>query len=430
MKQLFTHGYRLYLCLLACLLLSIGGVQGQTTLAAWTFDGLSASPNTPKSINSNFGINSASATLFANGSEGSSDWVVASSGTELNAFTGSVVNDPRTPASASQDFALVNSAANGKNIILKLPTSGYQNIVLRFATRGTATGFNNHQWAWSTNGTDFTNFGNNTVNNTATYEIRTLDLSAISSVNDQANIWLRLTVSGATNASGNNRFDNIVVEGTVVGGATLAANPTSLSAFGNVDNGSFSSVQEYTLTAGNLSADVVITAPANFQVSKTSTGGFASSITYTVAEFGASQTVFARFAPASGLNGTKSGNITNVSGTASTNVAVSGTETGTQELIESFEAACPSLGTWRQISVIGDGQTWQCSTNGRVGNAARMSGFAGGAQDNEDWLISPALNITAASRLSFFSRKNFMGPDLTLHVSTNYNGTGNPNDAT
>ncbi len=121
---------------------------------------------------------------------------------------------------------------------------------------------------------------------------------------------------------------NVAVSGTEAGNmATLVANPTTITNFGSVNNGANSTASSYTLTATNLTANVVVTAPANFQVAKGVAGTYASSVTYTVAELATVQTVGVRFSPTSGLNGAKSGNITH-SGFASVNVAVSGTEAG------------------------------------------------------------------------------------------------------
>jgi hypothetical protein len=61
-----------------------------------------------------------------------------------------------------------------------------------------------------------------------------------------------------------------------------------------------------------------------------------------------------------------------------------------------------------------------------------MSGFAGTAQVNEDWLISPKFNLTGIPipLLRFYSRTAFTGSGLVLKVSTNYAGSGNPSTAT
>ncbi len=123
----------------------------------------------------------------------------------------------------------------------------------------------------------------------------------------------------------------VAVSGTeTIPTPTLTSNPTTIANFGSVNNGANSTVSSYTLTATNLTASVVVTAPANFQVAKTTTGTYASSITYTVAELATAQVVGVRFSPISGINGVKSGNITHSGFTpsATTDVAVSGTETG------------------------------------------------------------------------------------------------------
>jgi endonuclease/exonuclease/phosphatase family metal-dependent hydrolase len=115
-----------------------------------------------------------------------------------------------------------------------------------------------------------------------------------------------------------------------------------------------------------------------------------------------------------------------------TKLDVSTTAPSTADILEDF-AVCSNganIGAWAQVSVVG-AQTWGCTTSGKTGNGARMNGFSGGAQENEDWLISPALDLSAfsAPNFSFWVKTNFQGPALTLKVSTNYT-TGAPNTAT
>jgi hypothetical protein len=61
-----------------------------------------------------------------------------------------------------------------------------------------------------------------------------------------------------------------------------------------------------------------------------------------------------------------------------------------------------------------------------------MSGYDGAPFDNEDWLISPAMNFTDYENeaMNFFSAMNYTGPDLELKISTDYSGSGDPNAAT
>ncbi|TAE10334.1 MAG: T9SS C-terminal target domain-containing protein, partial [Bacteroidetes bacterium] len=84
--------------------------------------------------------------------------------------------------------------------------------------------------------------------------------------------------------------------------------------------------------------DVTVTAPSNFQVSKDNTT-FGATATYTVANFttNATQTVYVRFAPTSGTNGLKEGNIEH-NNFPTVKVAVSGTETGNSPTIQTSVA--------------------------------------------------------------------------------------------
>lgn len=89
---------------------------------------------------------------------------------------------------------------------------------------------------------------------------------------------------------------------------------------------------------------------------------------------------------------------------------------------------------WSQYSVQGPGQFWGCTaTAGRTGdNGMQMNGFSGTSQLNEDWLISPAYDLTTATlpTLKFYSYSQFAGNLLTLKISTNYVAGTDPSTAT
>ncbi len=85
-------------------------------------------------------------------------------------------------------------------------------------------------------------------------------------------------------------------------------------------------------------------------------------------------------------------------------------------------------------------QVWACTTfghgttpTGSAPSGVQINGFASGSNViNEDWLISPSLNLVSTTfpLLSYWSRTAFNGAPLKLRVSTNYSGTGNPALAT
>jgi hypothetical protein len=90
-------------------------------------------------------------------------------------------------------------------------------------------------------------------------------------------------------------------------------------------------------------------------------------------------------------------------------------------------------GNWTLVDVLG-AQGWTRDNNYGINNTpcARISGYSGGAQDNDDWLISPAMNFNnyTGETLAFSNLVNFSGPALELLVSTDYDGGGNPSGAT
>jgi len=184
-------------------------------LAAWTFETATtpAAPNTPTSQAANIGTQ-LTAMFYADGTNGASLWASTASNPELTAFGGTTLNDPRSTPVSGNAITLANNSANGKSIVFKFSMAGYKDPVMSFATRGTSTGFSTHQWAWSTDGTTFTNFGTNTANTTTSFLVRSLDMSAINNLDQAANVYLRLTVTGATATAGNNRLDNVVINAT------------------------------------------------------------------------------------------------------------------------------------------------------------------------------------------------------------------------
>ncbi len=103
--------------------------------------------------------------------------------------------------------------------------------------------------------------------------------------------------------------------------------------------------------------------------------------------------------------------------------------TGLQEDFSSCTGALPA--GWQQYSVTGT-DSWKCTSSGVSGNGVYMNGYSAGVNhDNEDWLISPQLDLNTYSlpHLFFQSRTKFSGNAISVWISTNYAGSGNPNNA-
>jgi hypothetical protein len=114
----------------------------------------------------------------------------------------------------------------GSALIFTLPTTGYENIIVKFATRRSNSGAGTQSWSYSLDGTSYVAFTTVTPNN-GDPGLATLDFSTIAGANNNANFKLKVEFSaGAGSTGGNNRFDNFTLEGTTIGGADTTA-PTA-----------------------------------------------------------------------------------------------------------------------------------------------------------------------------------------------------------
>jgi endonuclease I len=193
----------------------------QEPLLAWTFDNLPAAPNTPKRISADYHLldTVSEAILFCDGAYQSSDFISISGNTnQLTSYNGTTIGDPRPNFKAGNAIAFANTSANGKSAVFKFPTKGYFNLSLSMAVRRTSTGFNTHQWEWSMDGEDYTLLENATTCplTAGEFVITNLDLRDIDELNDQYEVFLRLTLNGATGPTGNNRIDNITLHGVSI----------------------------------------------------------------------------------------------------------------------------------------------------------------------------------------------------------------------
>src|SRR5690606_32108905 len=200
---------------------------------------------------------------------GSSDWTGGvdffggHTPAEANQVCGSTAN--------TQAYSLLNGTSavnNGKHLVFKLSTADYEDIVLTYSTRGTANGFDTHTWAYSTDGVAFTDVSTITGTNNTTFSTKTVDFSSNTAINNQSDVYIRLTLSGAgTQNSQNNRLDNIKFVGTEVESSTPGYCTVSttdsidyISAFsttGGIQNLSYSATEQPAGSYANETAQIV-----------------------------------------------------------------------------------------------------------------------------------------------------------------------------
>jgi hypothetical protein len=133
-------------------------------------------------------------------------------------FGAGTTNNARLGDIAGQALSLqggTGTANNGRHLTFNVSTLGFSDIVVSFATLGTSTGFNSNQFQYSLDGTTFVNFGPPYVPGSAFGAVPLVfSLASIVGLDDNPNAAFRIVFNGASSSTGNNRMDNIVVEGS------------------------------------------------------------------------------------------------------------------------------------------------------------------------------------------------------------------------
>lgn len=101
----------------------------------------------------------------------------------------------------------------GQTVNIAIPTVGYENIIARYETRRSGQGAGIQTVAYTLDSNTFTTYNTFTIAD-GTPEIKTLDFRGISGANNNPALALRITFTQGTGGTGgNNRFDNLTVEG-------------------------------------------------------------------------------------------------------------------------------------------------------------------------------------------------------------------------
>jgi hypothetical protein len=246
----------------------------------------------------------------------------------------------------------------------------------------------------------------------------------------------------AVDAPSNIQANTVKLDVTTAASTTPLTSPSlsSISFSGFIFKTQQSAAQSYTITAVNLTVDVDVSVTGNYLIS-TDNVNYVSSLVIDKTVFPAAQTIYVKFNP-NGNTGTLTGTITH-SSTDAVNKLVTLSAVSVDQFTQNFnDPAFLTNSGWTQYSKIG-AQVWASTDFGHTcltgcnsataDKAAQINGFATSALANEDWLITPKLDLTGFSNfpaLSFWTISAFAGDALQLKYSSDYTGSGDPALAT
>lgn len=188
---------------LVLLLLSFGFIQAQTLMHYWNFN---VTTTEAAHLAPTFTAGGASLVHIQGGT----------SAIDLTGGTGqnfNVANLNARNGDASGNHLRLNNPI-GATLIFSLPTTGYSDVVFKYATRRSGSGAGTQQVDYTTDGTNYIAF---TTISPADADpiLQILDFSAINATDNNPNFKIRITFSqGGGGTVGNNRFDNVTLDGT------------------------------------------------------------------------------------------------------------------------------------------------------------------------------------------------------------------------
>lgn len=209
-----------------------GAVSGQSTLIHyWNFNNNAsvAAITTPTSTLLNGSI-----TATSTGTGNTDTFIDFAGGTSQNF---NINNLNARNGDASGTHLRYNYPING-NVQFNLPTTGYNNVIVKFTTRRSGSGAGIQTWSYSLDGTTYTTY--QTVSpQDANPQLVTFDFSNVTGVSNNPNFKLKVVFTqGTGGAVGNNRFDNFTVDATSVGGADTTSPTVAYLPANNVNNAS------------------------------------------------------------------------------------------------------------------------------------------------------------------------------------------------
>jgi hypothetical protein len=304
------------------------------------------------------------------------------------------------------EIGFLNSGTLDLSIVLSLNTTGSSNVLFEYDVMtirnpydgGTNTRINEVilQYRIGTTGA-FTNItGTEYQNNTTTQTIavttpqnlQNISLTLPSACNNEAVVQLRIVSRQVSGGGSRPSFalDNISVSATPI--TTLSLTPTELSNLTYIEGFGPSANQTLNVSGNNLTSNITLTAPTNFEISTNASSGFTSVLNLTPSSGSVpSTTIYVRLVAglvANSYSGTLSATTT---GASTQNVSVSGSVSIAPPILTAIGVPyLENFNSFNSAATLPNG--WAFSSTGSV-NAYQGdwgSGTAGGLRGNANVL--------------------------------------------
>ncbi len=253
----------------------------------------------------------------------------------------------------------------------------------------------------------------------------TMDISSYSGT-----IHIAFKYTGDANASETTTYqvDDVSVQGTPTT-PTITVTPTELPGFSYLEGNGPSGEQSFDVSGVNLTDDITISAPTNYELSLMSGGTFGGSIILVPSGGSVSTTIYTRLEAGLTAGDYNNEDITaSSSGADNKTVTCSGSVTLPASLpyAEDFSSGFGDITTYNVAGT----NTWEASSGYAYANGYN------GDNPEEDWMILPAINLDNYSDeiMTFETQYQYGNDDadnyLKLYYSTDYSGMGDPYGST
>jgi len=141
--------------------------------------------------------------------------LIAGSTTEVGTANGFTGVNARNGDPTGNHYRLNN--AIGSILTFNIPTTNYKDVIFKYETRRSTSGSEIQKISYSLDGSTYVPYQTLNINNVVPVLI-TFDFSAITGVNNNPNFKIKIEFEqGVGSLAGNNRFDNVTVEGISTG---------------------------------------------------------------------------------------------------------------------------------------------------------------------------------------------------------------------